>query len=102
MSTHEPSQRRACRVIGIGRSAQRYAAKRIDDTSIVDTLSTLAERHPRYGFPKPERVCLNHGPEFTSDAFGQWPVDKDIDLDFNEPGKPTQNAFIERFNGTYL
>jgi putative transposase len=51
---------------------------------------------------KPERVCLDHGPEFTSDAFGQWAVDKDIDLDFNEPGKPTQNAFIERFNGTYL
>jgi putative transposase len=50
---------------------------------------------------KPERVCLDHGPEFTSDAFGQWAVDKDIDLDFNEPGKPTQNAFIERFNGTY-
>ncbi|MFT5390798.1 MAG: putative transposase, partial [Gammaproteobacteria bacterium] len=64
MSTHELSQRRACRVIGIARSAQRYTAKRGDDTVIVDALSTLAERHPRYGFPKLFTLAQKPGQEW--------------------------------------
>ena len=48
---------------------------------------------------KPEHIRLDHGPEFTSAAFGQWTADNGIDVDFTQPGKPTQNAFIERFNG---
>ena len=50
---------------------------------------------------KSEHIRLYHEPEFTSAAFGQWTADNGIDLDFTQPGKPTQNAFIERFNGTY-
>jgi putative transposase len=35
---------------------------------------------------KLEGVRLDHGPEFTSNAFGQWAVDNGIDLDFTQPG----------------
>ena len=48
---------------------------------------------------KSEHIRLDHGPEFTSAAFGQWTADNGIDLDFTQPGNLTQNAFIERFNG---
>jgi len=46
-----------------------------------------------------EVIRLDYRPEFTSAAFGQWTADNGIDLDFTQPGKPTQNAFIECFNG---
>ena len=46
-----------------------------------------------------EHIRLDHEPEFTSAAFGQWTADNGIDVDFTQPGNPTQNAFIERFNG---
>ncbi len=49
----------------------------------------------------PERIRLDHGPEFTSTTFVDWCRDRGITLIYTQPGKPTQNAFIERFNGIY-
>jgi transposase InsO family protein len=48
----------------------------------------------------PERLRVDHGPEFTSALFTAWCEASDIDLEFTQPGKPTQNAFVERFNGS--
>ncbi len=51
------------------------------------------------GYPKQIRV--DNGPELISVAMAEWAEEHDIHLEFIEKGKPTQNSFIERFNGTY-
>jgi putative transposase len=49
----------------------------------------------------PGTIVCDNGPEFTSKAMLKWSLDTGIKLDFIEPGKPTQNAFIESFNGKF-
>lgn len=48
---------------------------------------------------KPENVRSDNGPEFVSKALCIWMLRNGIRHDFIEPGKPTQNAYIESFNG---
>ncbi|WP_413462954.1 IS3 family transposase [Leptospira noguchii] len=50
-----------------------------------------------YGLPK--QIVVDNGPEFTSKSFLKWTQEKGIDIHFTTPGKPTENAFIESFNG---
>jgi putative transposase len=49
----------------------------------------------------PERIFLDNGPEFISKALDLWAYDKGLVLDFSRPGKPTDNALIESFNGRF-
>ena len=41
-------------------------------------------------------IQVDNGPEFTSKALNEW---ANIKLHFSRPGKPTDNPFIESFNG---
>ena len=52
-----------------------------------------------YGAPGALR--LDNGPEWVSEALRAWAAQHGVRLLFIQPGKPTQNAYIERFNGTY-
>tara|TARA_R110002049_G_scaffold172708_6_gene339528 strand:- start:10811 stop:11308 length:498 start_codon:yes stop_codon:yes gene_type:complete len=59
-------------------------------------------RHKRGGNPlrkRPEPVQINRTTSFTSNAILTFADDRKIDWHYIAPGKPTQNAFIESFNG---
>ncbi len=47
----------------------------------------------------PESITLDNGPEFTGLVFDSWAAEHNISLDFIKPGKPSQNGFVESFNG---
>jgi putative transposase len=49
----------------------------------------------------PKAIVCDNGPEFTSAALDQWAYERGVHLDFIDPGKPVQNAFVESFNGTF-
>ena len=64
-----------------------------------DLVQTLERVCKVYGYPKSIRA--DNGPEFISRDLDLWAYQKDVILDFSRPGKPTDNAFIESFNGKF-
>lgn len=86
--------------------------------TVVDTFSRFSPAVvPRFRFRAPdvvevlERVCAqvgyptsiraDNGSEFISRELDLWAYMKGVTLDFSRPGKPTDNAFIESFNGKF-
>jgi putative transposase len=47
----------------------------------------------------PEELYVDNGPEFISKALDAWAQENGVKLCFSRPGKPTDNAYIESFNG---
>jgi putative transposase len=63
-------------------------------SDVVDTLERIAAEYGR-----PQRIRVDQGPEFISKDLDMWAYQHDVVLDFSRPGKPTDNAFAESFNG---
>ena len=49
----------------------------------------------------PNAIVCDNGTEFTSKAMFFWSKENNVKLNFIQPGKPTQNAFIESLNGKF-
>ena len=79
---------REARAIEIGTS--------IPAARVIRVLEQLIVLHGR-----PEARRLDNGPELTAECFTTWCEAQGIALRYIQPGKPDQNAFIERFNRTY-
>jgi putative transposase len=62
-----------------------------------DVVATLDRVCAVIGFPKTIRV--DQGSEFISRDLDLWAYANGVTLEFSRPGKPTDNAFIEAFNG---
>ena len=71
------------------------------DTSLTGEriVRVLEQLKAERGLPAVLRV--DNGPEFLGDAFRRFCEENQIQIDYIEPGKPNQNAFIERFNKSY-
>ena len=66
----------------------------IKGEQVVEAMSRITAKRAA---PKPIRV--DNCPEFISKALDLWAYANGVTLDFSRPGKPTDNAFIESFNG---
>jgi transposase InsO family protein len=49
----------------------------------------------------PKVLFCDNGSEFTGQMMDMWAYRNDVKIDFSRPGKPTDNAFCESFNGTF-
>lgn len=63
-----------------------------------DVVATMQHLQALRGTPK--RIQVDNGSEFISLALDRWACEHGVTLDFSRPGKPTDNAFIESFNGS--
>lgn len=62
-----------------------------------EVVTTLERVAGAYGVPR--TIRLDNGPEFVSRALDLWAYRNGVVLDFSRPGKPTDNSFVEAFNG---
>jgi putative transposase len=49
----------------------------------------------------PQRIQTDNGTEFISKEVDKWAYDNEVVMDYSRPGKPTDNPFIESFNGSF-
>lgn len=68
----------------------------IPGEKVVEVLKTIIDDRGR-----PEQIRVDNGPEFRGKAFVQWCEAEQISIKYIQPGKPMQNAYIERLNRTY-
>ncbi len=77
---------RECLAIDVGQS--------LKGEDVVRVLNNTAERR---GLP--QTIKTENGSEFISKVMDKWAHERGVELDFSRPGKPTDNANVESFNG---
>ena len=80
---------RECLAIPVSHSLQGE-----DVVATMEAIKQFSKRIPR-------RIQVDNGSEFISKALDKWAYENQVTLDFSRPGKPTDNALIESFNGSF-
>ncbi len=77
---------RECLAIDVGQS--------LKGEDVVRVLTAITQER---GLPR--TIKSDNGSEFTSKVMDKWAYERHVELDFSRPGKPTDNANVESFNG---
>ena len=77
---------RECLAIDVGQN--------LKGEDVVRTLNTIVEQR---GLPG--TIKTDNGSEFIGKVMDRWAYERNIEMDFSRPGKPTDNAKVESFNG---
>ncbi|MGQ0543260.1 MAG: IS3 family transposase [Blastocatellia bacterium] len=80
---------RECLEIEVGQSLKGF--------DVVDVMERIKQARGVV----PKRIQVDNGSEFISKVLDRWAYENGVTLDFSRPGKPTDNAFIESFNGSF-
>jgi putative transposase len=93
------ASRRRLKILTIVDDFSKVSPGIMADTSIPSrkVIAYLDQIALLHGYP--DRIRVDNGPEFTSAVFHQWAEEQHIIIEHTRPGKPSDNAFIESFNG---
>ena len=80
---------RYCYAIRVGKS--------IRGIDVVEVMEALKKQNGVV----PKRIQVDNGSEFISKDFDKWAYENKVVLDYSRPGTPTDNPFIESFNGSF-
>jgi putative transposase len=80
---------RYCHAIRTGKS--------IKGIEVVEVMEALKKENGRV----PKRIQVDNGSEFICKEFDKWAYENGVILDYSRPGKPTDNPYIESFNGSF-
>lgn len=80
---------RECLAIHVGQG--------IKGEEVVSVMEQLKDYHGRL----PKRLQTDNGSEFISKVLDKWAYENGVTMDFSRPGTPTDNPFIESFNGSF-
>lgn len=75
------------------KSLGSYIDQSIDGEKVSNFLDKLGKK-----YKLPDMIQVDNGSEFTSKKFDHWAHLNEVQIKFIDPGKPTQNGFIESFN----
>jgi putative transposase len=74
-----------------------HAGKSLKGSDVVQVMETITFGNEVLT----KRIKVDNGSEFISKILDKWAYENEVELDFSRPGKPTDNLFIESFNGSF-